>query len=291
MESEERLSTRDIAGGGDTATERDATLADTPPADDAAVPPERADRDDDDGGAVAAGRAGDGNGDVVTDEPSAGRGPSRESVADGTGGTDAGADTADRAAPAAAAAADPGAGDLATRDTAAGDTAADDTAAGDTRAAGSDTAAARTGTATGNTTNGGDGDSAPLLADAEGFQGRWEEIQVRFVDEPRGAVEDADARSWRRHAAPRRGLRPGARAPRGAVGPRRGHLDRGPARRAPALPLVLPPPAVHVATDAAARRASPQTTRCRCRRASAGVALDGVIPSARSAPSCCRRDP
>src|SRR3954471_16658322 len=192
MESEERLSTRDIAGGGDTATERDATLADTPPADAAAVPPERADRDDDDGGAGAAGRAGDGNGDVVTDEPSAGRGPSRESVADGTGGTDAGADTADRAAPAAAAAADPGAGDLATRDTAAGDTAADDTAAGDTRAAGSDTAAARTGTATGNATNG-DGDSAPLLADAEGFQGRWEEIQVRFVDEPRGAVEDADA--------------------------------------------------------------------------------------------------
>jgi hypothetical protein len=33
----------------------------------------------------------------------------------------------------------------------------------------------------------------PLLADAEGFRARWEEIQVRFVDEPRGAVEDADA--------------------------------------------------------------------------------------------------
>jgi hypothetical protein len=36
-------------------------------------------------------------------------------------------------------------------------------------------------------------DAAPLLADSEGFQSRWEEIQVRFVDEPRGAVEDADA--------------------------------------------------------------------------------------------------
>jgi len=36
-------------------------------------------------------------------------------------------------------------------------------------------------------------DPGPLLADAEGFQSRWEEIQVRFVDEPRGAVEDADA--------------------------------------------------------------------------------------------------
>ena len=38
-----------------------------------------------------------------------------------------------------------------------------------------------------------DDDAAPLLADSEGFQSRWEEIQVRFVDEPRGAVEDADA--------------------------------------------------------------------------------------------------
>ena len=36
-------------------------------------------------------------------------------------------------------------------------------------------------------------DAAPLLTDGEGFQSRWEEIQVRFVDEPRGAVEDADA--------------------------------------------------------------------------------------------------
>ena len=48
------------------------------------------------------------------------------------------------------------------------------------------------------TTTGTDGtseadDAAPLLPDGEGFQSRWEEIQVRFVDEPRGAVEDADA--------------------------------------------------------------------------------------------------
>src|ERR671932_748571 len=100
MESEDRLSTRDIAspGGGDTGPERDPTLADNPPADTAAVPPERADREYDEGGggAVSAKRAGE-------------------------------------------------------------------------------------------------GDAAPLLADAEGFQARWEEIQVRFVDEPRGAVEDADA--------------------------------------------------------------------------------------------------
>jgi len=36
-------------------------------------------------------------------------------------------------------------------------------------------------------------DAGPLLPDSEGFQSRWEDIQVRFVDEPRGAVEDADA--------------------------------------------------------------------------------------------------
>jgi hypothetical protein len=176
MESEERLSTRDIAGGGDTATDRDPAPADTPPADTAAVPPDRADRDYDDGGAVAAGRAADGDGDVVTDEP-AGRGPSRESVADPADG-----DTADRPAPAAAAAAAGSAGgqSAARDDATARDTTADATAGG--------TAASGTGT-----TADGEGDGNPLLADAEGFQGRWEEIQVRFVDEPRGAVEDADA--------------------------------------------------------------------------------------------------
>jgi hypothetical protein len=35
----------------------------------------------------------------------------------------------------------------------------------------------------------------PLLPseDLGGFRTRWEEIQVRFVDEPRGAVQQADA--------------------------------------------------------------------------------------------------
>src|SRR4051812_25717545 len=92
--SDERLSTRDIASpsGADTEdtadTERDRAL-DAPPADTAAVPPERTDRDYetdrnvDDGGAVAADRAEPvGDGDVVTDEPAAGRGPSRESIAE-----------------------------------------------------------------------------------------------------------------------------------------------------------------------------------------------------------------
>ncbi len=38
------------------------------------------------------------------------------------------------------------------------------------------------------------GTSAPLLAPELGatFQRRWEDVQTRFVDEPRGAVEDAD---------------------------------------------------------------------------------------------------
>ena len=186
MESEDRLSTRDIAspGGGDTGPERDPTLADNPPADTAAVPPERADREYDEGGggAVSAERAGEG--DVVTDEPSAGRGPSRESIAGpGAGDTaDGGAD--DRPAPAAAAAAAAGTGE----GTATGDTG---TSGGDGATdTGSDTTAA---TRTGGDAGTGDGDAAPLLADAEGFQARWEEIQVRFVDEPRGAVEDADA--------------------------------------------------------------------------------------------------
>jgi hypothetical protein len=186
MESEERLSTRDIAGGGDTATDRDPTPADTPPADAAAVPPDRADRDYDDGGAVAAGRAADGDGDVVTDEP-AGRGPSRESIADADAGGTAD-DTADRPAPAAAAAAAGSAGG----DTAARDTGSDATAR-DTTADGPSAGSGATGETGADTATDGDSDGNPLLADAEGFQGRWEEIQVRFVDEPRGAVEDADA--------------------------------------------------------------------------------------------------
>jgi hypothetical protein len=37
-------------------------------------------------------------------------------------------------------------------------------------------------------------DGAPLLSEelSTTFQRRWEEVQTRFVDEPRGAVEDAD---------------------------------------------------------------------------------------------------
>jgi hypothetical protein len=160
--SDERLSTRDIASpsGADTDTQRDAALADAPPADSAAMPPERADRDA--GGAVAADRAEPvGDGGVVTDEPAEDRAAPRESSADPAAGTSA-AGTA--AAAAAASDAPARAGDGA------------DTGAGDARRD--------------STTN---GDSGPLLADSGGFQARWEEIQVRFVDEPRGAVEDADA--------------------------------------------------------------------------------------------------
>src|SRR3954469_17471809 len=179
--SDERLSTRDIASPSsgaetDTAPERDARLADTPPADTAAVPDDRADRDFDGGGAVAADRAEPvGDGDVVTDERVESRERSRESIADPQAGGTAGAGGA--------------------RDT---------RSAGDTAGAGTDAAAAGPSAAASRADAGADGrdtqrdstanrDAAPLLSDAGGFQARWEEIQVRFVDEPRGAVEDADA--------------------------------------------------------------------------------------------------
>src|SRR3954468_12155062 len=145
--SDERLSTRDIASpsGADTDTERDPAMADAPAADTAAVPPERTDRDvDDDAGAVAAERAEPvGDGDVVTDEPTAGRGPSRESIADAdtgrTDGDDGGATTPPApSAPAPAAAA-----------------AAGDTATGTQSTGGTDRSAARDSSTS--------GDAAPLL--------------------------------------------------------------------------------------------------------------------------------
>jgi hypothetical protein len=175
--SDDRLSTRDIASPSGADTEepqrferddrerelnREAAFGDAPAADtergERTDGTERTDRDFDDGGAVASDRAEPvGDGDVVTDEPTAGRGPSRDSIAD---------DTA--SAPAAAAAAPPGAGTADTADRADATTERTD----------------RDSSGNGN---------APLLSDADGFQSRWEEIQVRFVDEPRGAVEDADA--------------------------------------------------------------------------------------------------
>jgi hypothetical protein len=44
------------------------------------------------------------------------------------------------------------------------------------------------------TPSGDEGGAAALLADedAGGFRSRWNEIQVRFVDEPRGSVQKAD---------------------------------------------------------------------------------------------------
>src|SRR4051812_48923762 len=162
--SDERLSTRDIASpsGGDTDTERDTAPTDTSERTERF---ERAERDSEDGGAVAADRADPvGDGEVVTAEPTDDRGRSHESIAEPAGARADADATPDRPAPEAAAAAP-----AAETSTARGDT--DDTGR----------------------TTGGAGDATPLLADADGFQSRWEEIQVRFVDEPRGAVEDADA--------------------------------------------------------------------------------------------------
>ncbi|MBV9808472.1 MAG: hypothetical protein JO286_14895 [Solirubrobacterales bacterium] len=58
-------------------------------------------------------------------------------------------------------------------------------------AVGADTAGAG---AAGGTAADSAGDSAPLLSAeaSSSFQRRWEEVQTRFVDEPRGAVEEAD---------------------------------------------------------------------------------------------------
>src|SRR4051812_34831380 len=158
--SDERLSPRDIA---------------SPSSDETEAPPqrfEREDRDSEEGGAVAADRTEPvGDGDVVTDEPVEGRGTSRESIADPDAGDTDRDTTATRTddAPAVGAAAP----------------APVEARSADTPAPRPDSDARRD-SAT-------DGDAAPLLADSEGFQSRWEEIQVRFVDEPRGAVEDADA--------------------------------------------------------------------------------------------------
>ena len=77
--SDERLSTRDIASPtGDTEGERDAALADAPPADTAAVPPERADEEE---GARRFDPERDTD-DVVIDEPTGGDAPARESIAE-----------------------------------------------------------------------------------------------------------------------------------------------------------------------------------------------------------------
>src|SRR3954447_1899156 len=197
MESEDRLSTRDIASGGSSGADRDAAVADAPPADTAAVPDERVDRDDDAARSDTEGESGAVSsdevpaGEPVTDEPVASedeatsaRGPSRESIAgdgDTTADADAGRDTtAGDTAPAPAAAA-----------------AASGTSGGDADARTSDTT---TGTASSSGMGGASGGTrddeespSELIPDSESLQSRWEEIQVRFVDEPRGAGEDADA--------------------------------------------------------------------------------------------------
>ena len=180
--SDERLSTRDIASGGapdpeperdpeadrDTEPEREAAPAepvDSAPADTDAVREERADRDlaqqAADDGAIAAGEA----------ETPAGRGPSPEAIADAEAPTRA-YSAVGAQPPAAAAAADRPRDDADAE--ADRDTGADRDVAGDRDTADRD-------------------DAGPLLDGSEEFQRRWEEIQVRFVDEPRGAVEDADA--------------------------------------------------------------------------------------------------
>src|SRR4051812_20174230 len=170
--SDDRLSTRDIASpGAESMSERDTALADpadAPRADTAPVPAERTDRAED-----AERPEPVGDGDVVTEEPAAEH---------DRAGNARGAGEPGRAGADAAAAADTGEADRTD------DAATDDRSGGATAASKSDgdgaAAAAQDGDAA---------DGTPLLQGADEFQSRWEEIQVRFVDEPRGAVEDADA--------------------------------------------------------------------------------------------------
>ena len=51
------------------------------------------------------------------------------------------------------------------------------------------------GTVSGTATTAAEEQRRPLLADEEldGFRGRWDAVQVGFVDEPRGSVQQADA--------------------------------------------------------------------------------------------------
>jgi hypothetical protein len=51
------------------------------------------------------------------------------------------------------------------------------------------------GTLSGTATTAAEEQPRPLLADEEldGFRGRWDAVQVGFVDEPRGSVQQADA--------------------------------------------------------------------------------------------------
>jgi hypothetical protein len=51
------------------------------------------------------------------------------------------------------------------------------------------------GTESGTKTAAAEEERRPLLADEEldAFRGRWDAVQVRFVDEPRGSVQQADA--------------------------------------------------------------------------------------------------
>jgi hypothetical protein len=158
--SDERLSTRDLASGSsatDTEADRDTALADpaeAPPADTGAV---RADRDDD----LAA----------ADMEPA----DARESEGADMAAADAGTSDApyDRDTSAAPADDREVATDAGDRDVTAADAGARDRDAA--------------------TTTDGDADAGQLLDESDDYQRRWEQIQGRFVDEPRGAVEDADA--------------------------------------------------------------------------------------------------
>jgi hypothetical protein len=79
-----------------------------------------------------------------------------------------------------------------------------------------------------------------LITDGDVRQKRWEEIQTRFVDEPRESVEAADGLVAEVIQAAREQVRRRAFEARIAVASRYRGLDRRPAAGDAALPKLLP---------------------------------------------------
>ena len=183
--SEETLSTRDLAETNEPAADRGAVTSDGD-AVTADRDPVTADRDP-----VTDSTRGGAEEETVYDQERAGHGepvddiPAGERPGTGTAGE---AGRSGTVAPPAVGEATPAAEGQDTL----GTTARRDQDLATT--AGPGTTGTAAGGAAGSATAESNGDAAPLLSSdaSSSFQMRWEEVQTRFVDEPRGAVEAAD---------------------------------------------------------------------------------------------------
>ena len=185
--SEESLSTRDLAQPNEPAADRDA-------ADSTGVSPEGGSVYDQERVGLDEPAAGDpavderGIGTRADAADGAAEAPSEAAVGAGGGSTTVQDDSVQRQPT------DAPAGGAGVAGRAATDTADAGAVGAGTADAGAVGAGRAGGGAAGTATADGAGESTPLLsADASSsFQRRWEEVQTRFVDEPRGAVEEAD---------------------------------------------------------------------------------------------------